>query len=104
MARLKHHRGACTLHSKLSAAPRQKEQDKKTALPRKGKDRKSVTGASALVDGIIDLVISHPRERLAIAAVQAIIDALKGRSSGGARNEQAAQHLLPFDIHIAESV
>nr|WP_067294500.1 LacI family DNA-binding transcriptional regulator [Marinobacterium profundum] len=59
---------------------------------------------SALVDGIIDLVISHPRDRLAATAVQAMIDALEGRSSGGSGNEQSAQHLLPFDIHIAENV
>jgi hypothetical protein len=55
------------------------------------------------VDGIIDLLISPPRKRLAATAVQAMIDALEGRSSGGSGSEQTAQQLLPFDIHIAEN-
>ncbi len=54
---------------------------------------------AALVDGIVDLVISHPRERLAATTVQVMVDALEGRGS-----EQRAQHLLPFDIFIAENV
>jgi len=53
----------------------------------------------ALVDGIVDLVISHPRERLAARAVDVMVDALEQQDA-----EPPIQHLLPFDIYISENI
>ena len=54
---------------------------------------------SALVDGIVDLVISHPRDALAARTVDVMVEALE-QGIG----ESPIQHLLPFEIYLSENV
>ena len=54
---------------------------------------------SGLIDGVLSLVLSHPRRLLAEATVQAMVRAIE-RS----RADPARQHLLPFDIYTVENV
>ena len=54
---------------------------------------------AALIDGIVDVVISHPRAALAERAVEVMVRALEDRAGDG-----LSQILLPFDIFISENV
>lgn len=53
---------------------------------------------TALRENRLDLVISHPRARLAEEAVRAMLQAIEARSSGAPRHI-----LLPFDISTPEN-
>ena len=59
---------------------------------------RSLTGAAS-IDGVVDLVISHPRAALAEATMAAMVRALDDKT-----NNQPTQILLPFDIFVAENV
>ena len=63
-----------------------------------GLDLTEVT-RSALIDGALKLVLSHPLQRMAETLVGAMARAIeRGRS------DAARQVLLPFDIHTPENV
>lgn len=61
-------------------------------------DLTEVTRA-ALVDEVVDVVLSHPREALARAMIEAMAEHLHGGSGGGTQ-----VHLLPFEIVTIESL
>ena len=54
---------------------------------------------SALIDGVIDLVISHPTPAMARRTVEAMIDALSGPLEDSVRQIQ-----FPAELYIAENV
>jgi len=54
---------------------------------------------SALIDGVVDLVIAHRCEELAVKAVETMANVLAGRA-----NQAPTQWQLPFDIFISENV
>ena len=54
---------------------------------------------AALIDGVVDMVISHPRVALAEATVAAMVHTLEDKG-----NDSSAQIILPFDIFISENV
>lgn len=54
---------------------------------------------AALADGVIQVVLSHPAERMARTAVEVMARALVARFEGGRQ-----QHFLPFEIFTAENI
>jgi len=55
---------------------------------------------SGLIDGVVKLVLSHPLQRLADAAVEAMARAVEG----GRQDRAASQILLPFDVYTSENI
>ena len=54
---------------------------------------------SGLLDNILTLIISHPLERLAAAAVESMVDAATEN-----KNQPLPTVMLPFDIYTAENL
>jgi len=54
---------------------------------------------TALIDGVVDMVIAHPCAALAQAAVATMVRALEGKAG-----DRPTETLLPFDIFVAENV
>ncbi len=70
-------------------------QDRITTI---GLDLTEIT-KKALIDGTLDLVLSHPRERIAEAAVETMAAAL-----ANGRSEPPSEILVPFEIYTPENV
>lgn len=53
----------------------------------------------ALIDGIVDVVLSHPAEKMALTAIDTMARALLGQIGDGRR-----RHFLPFEIFTSQNI